>query len=403
MKRLTLYALIVMATVTTVLFLWQFRLVVGLFILSLALASAARPPAARLTRRGLPLWLAILLTYLGGLAVAAGLLALLGPLAITEAQELASDALAAYENSWLAWTRGSDSQQAVAARLPPPQQLFEAIAGPQGELLTQRLFDLTIGVTTTVAALIVAVALSVYWTVDQARFERLWLSLLPASRRAQARLTWQTIEQGVGAYIRSEIGQSFVGVMLLFAGYWALGLPYPALLALFGGIAWLAPLVGVALTVVPVLIVGLLEGPWLAIAAVLYTVVILLVLELGIEPRLFNRRRYSSFLTVLTMLVLVEEFGILGLILAPPLAAAVQILGAHWLTAQKTTVLPDAATQLASLRERLTGIQATLREQAVPFEPGAPVKAGASALEIDNVAERLEKLIIRAEQIVIRE
>lgn len=403
MKRLTLYALIVMATVTTVLFLWQFRLVVGLFILSLALASAARPPAARLTRRGLPLWLAILLTYLGGLAVAAGLLALLGPLAITEAQELASDALAAYENSWLAWTRGSDSQQAVAARLPPPQQLFEAIAGPQGELLTQRLFDLTIGVTTIVAALMVAVALSVYWTVDQARFERLWLSLLPASRRAQARLTWQTIEQGVGAYIRSEIGQSFVGVMLLFAGYWALGLPYPALLALFGGIAWLAPLVGVALTVVPVLIVGWLEGPWLAIAAVLYTVVILLVLELGIEPRLFNRRRYSSFLTVLTMLVLVEEFGILGLILAPPLAAAVQILGAHWLTAQKTTVLPDAATQLASLRERLTGIQATLREQAVPFEPGAPVKAGASALEIDNVAERLEKLIIRAEQIVIRE
>jgi len=395
MKRLTVYTFIVMATVTAVIFLWQFRVVVGLFFLSLALASAARPPAIRLTRRGLPLWSAIVLTYLTGLMLAAGLLLLLGSQMLAEAQELIGAAAVAYESSWLAWTTGTTSQQAVANRLPPPRQLFEAIGGPQGELLAQRLFDLVIGLATVLGGLIVAVALSVYWTADQARFERLWLSLLPAERRAQARLTWQAMDRGVGAYIRSEIGQSFVGILLLFAGYWFLGVPYPALLALLGGIAWLVPLVGVALTVIPTLLVGLTVGPVLAAAAVLYTVVILLALELLVEPRLFNRRRYSSILTVLVMLVLVEDFGVFGLILAPPLSAAVQILGAHWLTTQKTAVPLDAPSQLAALREQLASVQMVLRSQQEP--------AAEQSLEIGNVAERLEKLVGRADQIILKE
>lgn len=388
MKRLAGYTILVLATITMVILLWQVRSVVGLFFLSLALASAARPPVRHLMQRGLPLWLALLLTYLLGLALVVGLAILLGSSLMSELYDLAENLALAYENTWLAWMRGSTSQQALAARLPPPSQLFETITGPQGGLLAQRILGLAAGVSSFLAGIIAALVLSTYWTVDQARFERLWLSLLPASQRQPARLIWQAIESGVGAYIRSEIGQSFVGIVLLFAGYTVIGLPYPALLALLGGIAWLVPLVGVVLTVAPVLVIGLIEGVGLAIVAVLYTITILLVLELIVEPRLFNRRRYSSILTVLLMLVLIEDFGIVGLIMAPPLSAALQILFTNLLAAQKTPTLTGAADQLTMLRERLTTVETALQSKE-DAPPG-----------ISNIAARLNKLLHRADLVI---
>src|SRR6185369_9351425 len=102
--------------------------------------------------------------------------------------------------------------------------------------------------------------LSVYWSTNQVHFERLWLSLLPAEQRKLARNVWRTIELELGAYIRSEIIQSFLAGFLLTIGYWMLGCPYPALLGVFGAIAWLIPLVGAPLAMVLPLLVGLLSS-----------------------------------------------------------------------------------------------------------------------------------------------
>jgi predicted PurR-regulated permease PerM len=74
--------------------------------------------------------------------------------------------------------------------------------------------------------------LSIYWIINQIHFERLWLSLLPTGLRRQARDIWRTIEIDLGAYMRSELFQSLAAGLLLGLGYWALGSPYPVLLAL---------------------------------------------------------------------------------------------------------------------------------------------------------------------------
>jgi putative permease len=385
MRRLAVYTAIVMATVTVVIFLWQFSTILLLFTLSLTIASAARPPVINLVQRGLPLWISILLTYLAGLGILAALLLVLAPPIFAEIQDLTGRAAATYEYTWEAWTRGTTSQQVVAARFPPPSQLFEAITGSQGELLAQRIVNFLVGFSGIVGGFLIALVLSVYWTVDQTRFERLLLSLLAVGQRNRARRIWQAIENGVGAYLRSEIVQSFVGIVLLYIGYQLIGLPYPSLMALLGGIAWLVPLVGVLLTAIPVLAVGLMEGVIIAIAAFVYTLTVLLLLELVVEPRFFNRRRYSSILTVVAMLVLIQDFGILGLILAPPLSAAIQIFFTHWMAAQKKPSLAGVTDQLADLKERLASVETAINNGEAEPPP-----------EINSIASRLGNLIRQA-------
>ncbi len=184
------------------------------------------------------------------------------------------------------WLEGSAFQQELAARLPPPSQLFSAVTGSQGQRVLPALFDFTQGIGSVVSGVLVILLLSIYWSISQVHFERFWLSLLPAGQRTQARGVWRTIEPDIGAYIRGQVTQSLLAGLLLGLGYWLLGSPYPALLALAGALACLIPVVGTALAVIAALLVGLLTSVQLSLSTALYALVVLIALEAWVMPRL---------------------------------------------------------------------------------------------------------------------
>ena len=136
------------------------------------------------------------------------------------------------------------------AWLPTPDKLFEAVTGEQGQFVLPAVLSFTEGVGGIASGVILVLFLSIYWSINQIHFERLWLSLLPSEQRKQARGVWRTIEPNLGAYIRSEIVQSLLAGLLLGLGYWLLGSQYPILMALIGALAWLIPLVGAPLAVI---------------------------------------------------------------------------------------------------------------------------------------------------------
>ena len=140
-------------------------------------------------------------------------------------------------------------QQTLDRWLPTPDKLFEAITS-QRQLVLSAVLGFTQGIGGIVSGFFVILFLSVYWSINQNHFERLWLSLLPSEQRKHARDIWRTLEHDLGAYIRSEIIQSLLAVLLLGLGYWMLGSPYPALLAVVGAVAWLVPVVGAVLAVI---------------------------------------------------------------------------------------------------------------------------------------------------------
>ena len=100
------------------------------------------------------------------------------------------------------WLEGSSFQQALVAQLPPPSKLFEALTGDQGQLVLPAVLGLTQGIGGVVSGAFIVLFLSIYWSINQIHFERLWLSLLPSDQRKQARDIWRTIELDLGAYIR---------------------------------------------------------------------------------------------------------------------------------------------------------------------------------------------------------
>ena len=327
MIRVAWIAALVLITLTVLGLLWQFNVAVVMFLLSLAAAAALRPMVELFSHWVPHKGLALAISF--GLIVCAFsvlIFVITGPL-LANLQQAIDDLFMTYERFK---NIGLHAQFPLivnlAGQLPPTQVLYDALIGDGSSHAIRAIFGAAEGTFEFLGRLAIIIALTLYWSADHIHFERLWLSLLPVESRAQARKIWQAIETGIGAYLRREFTLSVLGGVCLWIGYWILGVNYPVLLALIGAVARLIPWLGPVLMVILTVVVGSGLGWGISLAAAAYTLLISILLEMTLGARIFSRQRYSSLLLVIVMIALVDSFGFLGVVLAPLLAVAIQIL-----------------------------------------------------------------------------
>ena len=174
---------------------------------------------------------------------------------------------------------------------------------------------------------------------------------------------------------------------MLGIGFWVLGSPYPALLALAGALASLVPVLGAVLFVIPPLLVGLLTSVQLSLVTVLYAFVVLIILGAWVRPRLFDRRWNNPILTIVLLIALADVFGLIGIIVAPPLSVAILILWKHLVSHR---VAAGASAQISDLKERLAQLQVTVSAMEESHLP----------LLVSSM-QRISSLILEAEPVLL--
>ncbi len=374
MKRYAAITAAVLATLATLLALWQLRGALLLFFLSLGVAAALRPMVDRLESLRWPRLAALAVTYLATLAMLASLaMVASGPL-MTDLERLEHDAETAFAHARNTWPDRGPVARKLVQLLPAGEGLASTAADGRWLASLPTLLGFTRGFFEIVVNTIVMAVLSLYWSIDRVHFERLWLSLLAVDHRTAARDAGRTVEIEVGAYLRSEAIQCIAAGVFLGLGYSAMSFPYPVLLAVCSAAAWLVPWGGVVIALafaaalsLPTLILRGQEALWnAALPAMIATVFVLSFLELVVEPRLFDRRRYNALLIVLVVIVLTESFGIAGLLLGPPLAAAIQTIGGSWL--RWRAVAQSQPLPAPALAERVATLRASLAAEDAPPE-----------------------------------
>ena len=354
MIRIIRYTVVVLTTLMILLLVWQFGSAIVLFLLSLAVSAALRPLINSITGRYVPKRLALGLIYFLLVAAIVSSFWMIGQPLLDELQTATDDFVLNYDRAKAEWPqRGTPFQQALAEQLPPSADFYQALTSAEGIPALAGVFGVAQNFFSTLGQVAIILILSLYWSADQYRFERLALSLLPEQYHPKAIHVWRSVENGVGEYLRSELIQSVLTGVLLWLGFSVLGIRYPMLLALWGAIVRLIPWFGALIAVLPALFIGIGISSTLGILATLYTVGILLAINLVIEPRFFSRHKYSSLLIVLFVIALAETFGFLGVILAPPLAVAVQILFQHLYPLPELTGVTEASAEVTGIRKRL--------------------------------------------------
>ena len=177
-------------------------------------------------------------------------------------------------------------------------------------------------------SLLTLVTLTVYLLANMPEIKRYCYLLVPRTRRARVSLLSDEILARVGGYVLGNLATSVVagGTALIFM--LVTGLPYAVTLALLVAITDLIPLVGATIgAAIVVLVAFLSQGVGVGIASIVFFTIYQQFENFVLVPRVMKRTvDVSPLVTIVAALLGAALLGMVGALMAIPVAAAIQLV-----------------------------------------------------------------------------
>jgi predicted PurR-regulated permease PerM len=318
---------LVLATALVLLLIVQVRRVLMWIVIALFFAVALYPVVGWVERHVPPRRRAVatLLVFLGGAIVLAGLVALFVTPLVREASQVAGRLPSLIEDA----RNGRGPVGELLARfhvLDYIQRNQERISQVVGGLGTPALHYLRAAATGVVAVVTVFV-LAYLMVLQGPKAVEGMLALLPESRAERVRNVGADCAKTVTGYLSGNVLISVICGLLTWLVLLVLGVPFAALIALFVAIADLVPLIGATLGAVVAVLVGFVHSTTAGIVLIVFFVLYQQLENHLLQPVILSRTVRLNPLTVLvSILIAVELAGILGALLAIPVAGVIQVV-----------------------------------------------------------------------------
>jgi predicted PurR-regulated permease PerM len=259
-------------------------------------------------------------------------------------------------------------------------------------------------------------AIAFYWTLEGDVILRRLILKAPARRRDELRALVTESQSKIGAYFRGQVILcSIVGIAATIA-YLLLGIPNAFLLGLLMAIFEVVPLVGPFLGAIPGIIVTMSEAPEMLIFVV-GALILIQTLEANLlVPRVMDHSvGVNAIISMLALAAFGALFGLLGALLAVPLAAILQIVIGRVLfqtpigdeTVSAAPVATDVSrSRLGVLRLEAQNLVLAVRKQARNGEEnGDADESNAEQTEddIEAIAAEIDVMLSSAEAVEAQE
>jgi predicted PurR-regulated permease PerM len=331
LKAVVRIVLVVVACAILLYLAWRIRLVIELVAISVFLALALNPMvdwicAKTRARRALT----ILSVYLLLIAAVGVVGYVVVPSLVKEVQHLAEHAPQyARDLRGNGTFRHYDNRYHISAKLVEDArrlpQLLGHLAGP--------LKDVTVQAVSFIGQLVTVLALTFLLILHGREYVNLGLSLT-GTREERYRGLIVDINKAVANYMLENVAISVLATVATWIVLSVLGVPYALSLGFVVGFFDLIPLVGATLgAIVVALATVAVSFPTTTIVWVAFIIVWQRFEDYVVQPLVYGRAlRVNPIVTIVSVLAGAELLGILGALLAIPVAAAIQIVLRDWWT-----------------------------------------------------------------------
>lgn len=194
---------------------------------------------------------------------------------------------------------------------------------------SSNLVDLAPGVIGIVGNIVIIPFLAVFLLRDGPQLKRELINLVPNPYFEFTLDALHKVDQQLGKYLRGLLLDILAVMLMATAAFWALGVGSFALLGIFTGIANVIPYVGALLGGGVAAIVTLLStgstGTMLAVIGAVFAVQI--IDEVLVQPLVLSKAvALHPIEIVLAIMVASQFFGILGMVLAVPVASTAKVV-----------------------------------------------------------------------------
>ena len=321
--------LVAIAVVAALYFLYLIRTILGLVFIAGFLAVALAPGVEFFSRHGVPRGFAILLTYITMLASIFGVGLLVVPPIVNGVNNFVDDVPGYVDDLRNSKSfRKYDDKYDITPKLKEqakklPTHLSDAVSG---------LRSVTVGIFGALVQLITILVMTFFLLLDGKRLLTFLAREMGPYRGARLERVLEDVYSAVTGYVAGNVLISVVAGVGAYVMMSILGLPFAVPLAVMVALLDLIPLVGSTIAGLVVAVVAAVVGfPGKLIAWVIYLVVYQQVENNVLQPVVYRRTvQIHPLLVIVAVLIGGTLLGVLGALLAIPIAATVQILVKEW-------------------------------------------------------------------------
>jgi predicted PurR-regulated permease PerM len=327
-RNIVRIVLVIVAVAIILYLLWLLRKPISWLLISIFLAVALSPPVNRLARR-MRRGFAITIVYLGLLLVPILLIALIVPPLINEANTFA-DNVPQYADDVTKFVEDNESLRElnkdydITTKLEDEaEKLPSRLGGAAGTLR-----DIGFGIVNSLFAGITILVLTAFLLSNGRGWTDAFIASRPAEQRERLRRARNNMASAVGGYVAGALTIALIAGAATYIVLTILGVPFSGPLAVIAGLFSLIPLVGATIAAVLIGIVTLFENfPTATIVWVIWAIVYQQLENHLIQPQIQKRTvKVHPFITIVAVLFGGTLLGVMGAIVAIPIAASIQIL-----------------------------------------------------------------------------
>jgi predicted PurR-regulated permease PerM len=214
-----------------------------------------------------------------------------------------------------------------------PQQFEDAISQITANLtsLLPSLLLFPLQVSSIIVAALLVLVLSLYWLLASQQIRKYIIFYVVAPEdQDEVEEILAEMERRVGGWVRGQVILSLSIGIMTFIALSLLGMPYSLLLSIWAAITELIPIAGPIIGAVPAVIVAFLISPFQALLVIIAYIIIQQLENHLLVPNVMSREvGLHPLVVILALLIGGELLGLIGAILAVPIAAALQVLVTH--------------------------------------------------------------------------
>ena len=336
-RKIFIYVLSVVLASILLLFIYNYRKklarIISPFLMAVIVAYLINPVVAKLEKRNIKKRTAVILIYASFAVVLAVIIVFIAPEFINSAKELANtlpEIVSDYQKKFTEFTFSIQSSDWSA---DIKKAIFTEIGNGAAAIQTyvsgflKKAVEVLIGTASIFVDFILAMVIAYYFIKDASFFKNIALSLIPGKWRNDLITTGREINGVISNFIQGQLLTALIIAILETLGLLILNVKYSFVLGLIGGIANIIPYFGPVIAAIPAVGVALMDSPVKAVWTALMFIIVQQIDNNFISPKIIEGRvGLHPVTTIMVILAGGQFFGILGMLLAVPVAAILKIV-----------------------------------------------------------------------------
>jgi len=315
-------------------FVYFIRDILAMVFVSIILSATMSPTIDRIWHKvKIPRWLSVLFFYALFVVAVGGFVYFVFPPLIVQIRQLA-DQLPSYfpqAATFFDYLQGFQNGDLVNTSQETLNSFSNFLDSIFGGVIAA-----TTGVVNGAVAFITIMILTLYFLLDENGIKNFLVSLVPVKQKSRVVDIFQKIGIKLGHWFRGQIILGVIMGIMVFVGLTIMKVPFALTLALLIAVFEIIPIIGPILAAIPAILIALSISPSLALIVILFYIIAHQIENNLLVPKIMQ---YSVGLNPITIIIILligaKLMGIIGMLLAVPVATVFYTFLQEWLIFQR--------------------------------------------------------------------